>query len=264
MSTPLVTDELDFLQSLVKLDEHPRIVELGCGGAQLSRKLLNRFPASDVTGLEVDERQHAKNLLKPQERLHFVQAGAQAIPFKAEQFDLALMLKSLHHVPLDRLDQALAEVHRVLRPQGLLYVSEPVFAGALNEVMRLFHDEEIVRAAALRALRAALASGAWEQVTELHFETPVHYRDFAEFEQRMIGVTFVTHRLDAATAGRCACALRAAHHGRWRPLCAADAREPAAQALTGRHRTNAIQFIATYARPSWFDANIGFNSTRQQ
>lgn len=199
MSAPRVTDELALLQSLVDLAQHPRVVELGCGAAHLSRKLLQRCPACEVTGLEVDERQHAKNLLKPQERLTFVPAGAQAIPFDDATFDLALMLKSLHHVPLDLLDQALAEVHRVLRPQGLLYVSEPVFAGALNEVMRLFHDEERVRAAALRALQAAVASGAWEQLTELHFETPVHYRDFAEFEQRMISVTFVEHQLDPAT-----------------------------------------------------------------
>lgn len=199
MNGPQVSDELDLLQSLVDLPAHPRIIELGCGAAHLSRKLLQRFALSAVTGLEVDERQMTKNRLKPQERLSFVQAGAQAIPAPDQSFDLALMLKSLHHVPLDLLEQALAEVHRVLRPQGLLYVSEPVFAGALNEVMRLFHDEEVVRAAALRALQAALASGAWEHVTELHFETPVHYRDFAEFEQRMIGVTFVEHRLDAAT-----------------------------------------------------------------
>jgi SAM-dependent methyltransferase len=199
MNTALVSDELDLLQSLVDLQQHPRIIELGCGAAQLSRKLLLRFPACEVTGLEVDERQMAKNLLKPQDRLHFVPAGAQAIPFEADQFDLALMLKSLHHVPLELLGQALNEVHRVLRPQGLLYVSEPVFAGALNEVMRLFHDEEIVRAAALRAVQAAVASGAWEQVSETYFDMPVYYRDFAEFEQRMIGVTFVTHKLDAAT-----------------------------------------------------------------
>jgi ubiquinone/menaquinone biosynthesis C-methylase UbiE len=199
MTLPLISDELDLLQSLVDLAHHPRIIELGCGAAQLSRKLLERFPACEVTALEVDERQHAKNLLTPQQGLSFVQAGAQAVPFGAESFDLALMLKSLHHVPLDLLDAALAEVHRVLRPQGLLYVSEPVFAGALNEVMRVFHDEEIVRAAALRAVRKALASGAWESVAEQHFEMPVHYRDFAEFEQRMIGVTFVNHRLDAAT-----------------------------------------------------------------
>lgn len=199
MKPRLVSDELELLQSLVDLPRHPRIIELGCGAAHLSRKLLERFPSCSVTGLEVDERQHAKNLLKPQDRLSFVQAGAQAIPFGDGTFDLALMLKSLHHVPLDLLERALAEVHRVLRPQGLLYVSEPVFAGALNEVMRLFHDEEIVRAAALRAVQAAVASGAWEQITELHFETPVHYRDFAEFEQRMIAVTFVEHKLDPAT-----------------------------------------------------------------
>ena len=199
MSAPLISDELELLQSLVDLPAHPRIIELGCGAAHLSRKLLQRHPGSTVTGLEVDARQMAKNREKPQERLSFVNAGAQAIPFGDQSFDLALMLKSLHHVPLDLLDQALAEVHRVLRPQGLLYVSEPVFAGALNEVMRLFHDEEIVRAAALAAVRRAVASGAWEQVTELNFEMPVHYRDFAEFEARMIGVTFVEHKLDAAT-----------------------------------------------------------------
>lgn len=199
MSTPLIRNELDLLASLVDLPQHPRVIELGCGNAYLARKLLERFPRSEVTALEVDERQHAKNLLKPQDRLHFMQAGAQAIPFAAAQFDLALMLKSLHHVPLDLLDTALAEVHRVLRPQGLLYVSEPVFTGAFNEVIRLFHDEEKVRAAALHAVQKAVSSGAWTQVTELHFESPVHFRDFAEFEQRMIGVTFVEHQLSPTT-----------------------------------------------------------------
>lgn len=199
MSVPLVSDELELLQSLVDLPAHPRIIELGCGAAHLSRKLLLRHPACTVTGLEVDERQMAKNLQSPADRLTFIRAGAQAVPFADRSFDLALMLKSLHHVPLDLLDQSLAEVHRVLRPEGLLYVSEPVFAGALNEVMRLFHDEEVVRAEALTAVRKAVASGKWEQVGEVHFEMPAHYRDFAEFEQRMIAVTFVEHKLDTAT-----------------------------------------------------------------
>jgi SAM-dependent methyltransferase len=202
MSMPMITDELELLDGLVDLAQHPRIIELGCGAAALSRALLKRFPACAVTALEVDARQHAKNLLNPQPGLHFVQAGAQAIPFGPQSFDLALMLKSLHHVPLDLLNAALAEVHRVLCPQGLLYVSEPVFAGPLNEVIRVFNDEERVRAEALRALERAVATGAWEAVTELHFEMPVHYRDFADFERRQIGVTFADHRLDAATLVR--------------------------------------------------------------
>ena len=199
MPTPLVNDELDLLHSLVNLDQHQKIIELGCGAAELARKLLDRFPGCELTGLEVDERQHAKNLLDPLPGLQFVAAGAQSIPYPDGAFDLALMLKSLHHVPLQLMDQALSEVHRVLKPGGLLYVSEPVFAGALNEVMRLFHDEELVRAAALRAVQKAVSAGDWEQLSETHFQVPVFYRDLAEFEARVMGVTFVNHQLDAAT-----------------------------------------------------------------
>jgi len=199
MPTPLVSDELDLLHTLVKLDQHRKIIELGCGAAALARKLLARFPGCEIAGLEVDERQHAKNLLNPLQDLQFIQASAQSIPLPSGAFDLALMLKSLHHVPLQQLDQALSEVHRVLKPGGLLYVSEPVFAGALNEVMRLFHDEELVRAAALRGIQKAVATGGWEQLSETHFDVPVQYRDFADFEARMIGVTYADHRLDAST-----------------------------------------------------------------
>ena len=199
MNSPLISDEIEVLQSLVDLELNTRIIELGCGAADLSRKLLIRYPQCDVTGLEVDERQHAKNMVNGAERLHFVEAGAQAIPFAAEGFDLALMLKSLHHVPLHQMHLGLSEIHRVLRPHGLLYVSEPVFSGALNEVMRLFHDEELVRAQALKTVREAVLSESWEQVTEYFFNMPVHYRNFADFEQRMIGVTYLSHQLDAAT-----------------------------------------------------------------
>ena len=157
-----------------------------------------RWPGSRVTGLEVDERQHAKNLASPQPGLRFVAGGAQAIPFPDASFDLALMLKSLHHVPLPLLGQALREAARVLRPGGHLYVSEPVYAGPLNELVRLFNDEGVVRAAAQSALDEALRGGTWQQVAERRFATPVVFKDFADFEQRMMRPTFADHRIDDA------------------------------------------------------------------
>jgi SAM-dependent methyltransferase len=194
---PLIDDELDVLTDLVPLSALD-IIELGCGTAKLARSLLDRHPGCRVTGLEVDERQHAKNLAAPREGLRFVAAGAQAIPFPDASFDLALMLKSLHHVPLPLLAQALGEVARVLRPGGHLYVSEPVYGGALNEVIRLFNDEGAVRASAQDALDAALRSGAWVQVAERRFVVPVHFNDFADFEQRMMRPTYADHRIDDA------------------------------------------------------------------
>ncbi len=195
MGPRIERDELAILAELLPLaDQH--VIELGCGGARLARDLLARYPDARVTGLEVDAIQHAKNLAAPAERLTFIAAGAEAIPLPQAQFDLALMLKSLHHVPLALMDQALREVHRVLRTGGHLYVSEPVYAGALNQITRLYNDEGAVRAAAQAALDRALASGQWEAAAERHFAVPVRYADFADFERRMLDVTYAERHLD--------------------------------------------------------------------
>ena len=198
---PLIQDELNLLAELVPLGGR-RIIELGCGNAHLARTLLARFPDSRVSGLEVDERQHAKNLASPQAGLAFIAAGAQSIPFADASFDLALMLKSLHHVPRPLMAQGLGEVARVLRPGGHLYVSEPVFDGPFNEVVRLFNDEQEVRAAAQAALDAALRTGLWEQAAERRFEMPVRFRDFAEFERKLMHPTFADRPVDEATLAR--------------------------------------------------------------
>jgi SAM-dependent methyltransferase len=188
-SSPLIDDELDVLASLVPLGGQ-NIIELGCGAARLARDLLTRYPDSRWTGLEVDARQHAKNLAAPQAGLHFMAGVAQSLPFTEASFDLAMMLKSLHHVPMSLMAQALGEAARVLRPGGHLYVSEPVYDGPLNEVIRLFNDEGVVRAAAQAAVDEALHTGMWVQVAEHRFDMPVFFRDFAEFEQRMMRPTY--------------------------------------------------------------------------
>ncbi len=197
-SLPVINDELDLLADLVPLAKC-QIIELGCGAAKLARALLLRFPDSHVTGVEIDARQHAKNLASPQERLLFVSGIAQDIPCDDSAFDLALMLKSLHHVPVTAMEQALAEVARVLRSGGHLYISEPMFGGALNHITRLYNDEQVVRGAAQAAIDAALTNGAWTQTQERRFVVPSRFADFAAFEQRMIRQTYADHQLDATT-----------------------------------------------------------------
>lgn len=195
----LVADELELIRRLVPL-AGARVIDIGCGDAALSRRLLAPGMAASVAALEVDRAQHAKNLAAPPVAgLSFHLAPADALPFADASFEVALMLKSLHHVPVARLDAALAEVARVLAPGGLLYVSEPVFAGPFNEVVRVFHDEEAVRAAALEALRRAAARGVMEAVEERCFDTPVAFRDFDDFAARMMQVTHTALAPDAAT-----------------------------------------------------------------
>ncbi len=192
---PTVRDELDLLDELVDLNEQ-RIIELGCGNARLARSLVQRYAGSQVVGLEVDEIQHGKNLADPQYGMVFMAGVAQDIPFPDASFDGAMMLKSLHHVPMAVMDEALDEVARVLRPGAWFYVSEPVYAGSLNDIIRLYNDEGTVRAAAQAALDRALARGAhWETGSERRFAQHARFKDWAEFSQRMLYPTFADHRV---------------------------------------------------------------------
>lgn len=108
MTIPVITNELDVLETPVPLAD-VRIVDAGCGAAHLARELVSRHPATELVGIEVDARQLAKKLQTPVERLRFQRAGAQAIPFPDASFDGALMRKSLHHVPVPLMEQALAD-----------------------------------------------------------------------------------------------------------------------------------------------------------
>jgi SAM-dependent methyltransferase len=185
----LIPDELELMRRLLPLSG-AKVIDLGCGNAEMPRRLLKGGLVASVTGLEVDHEQQAQNLAaSPIPGLDFVLASADHIPFDANSFDIVMMLKSLHHVPLDHLDRALAEIERILVPGGALYVSEPVFAGTFNEILRLFNDEEIACSAAHDALRRAVSTGLMDVVTEERFNTLLVFRDFDEFFLRVVKAT---------------------------------------------------------------------------
>lgn len=192
---PGCIDERTLYEALLSLDG-TRILELGCGRAVHTRNLATGGPDRVVTALEVDRIAHAANLdIDDLPNVTFALGGAEAIPADDESFDRVLMFKSLHHVPVESMGDALREIARVLRPGGLAYISEPVFDGPFNEVMRLFHDEERVRAAAFRALVDAVGAGLFELVEERFFLTESRFADFADYEKKLIGVTHTNHQL---------------------------------------------------------------------
>ena len=203
MSTTVVSNELDVLASMLPLQhlaQHKaavRVVELGCGAARLSREMLELGMAHDVLALDTDTDQHAANLGKPQPNLTFGLAGAAAIPAAEATFDLALMLKSLHHVPMHQMGLALNEVARVLKRGGWFYVSEPVYEGSLNDIVKLFNDEYLVRMSAQLALDEALDrhDSPWKALQEKRFDMPVQFADWADFEKRMLYPSFADRQI---------------------------------------------------------------------
>jgi ubiquinone/menaquinone biosynthesis C-methylase UbiE len=191
----IVSDEVALLASLVAL-AGARVVELGCGNAEFARQLVERTPVASVMAFEVDAVQHHKNVESPHPaKLQFAFGGAEKIALDDASVDGVVMMKSLHHVPGAGLDAALLEIARVLKPGGWFYASEPVYAGSLNDVVKLFHDEGRVRAAAYDAVKRAARDGVLREEREIHFMAPVAFHDFAEFEQKTIRATHTHHDL---------------------------------------------------------------------
>ena len=194
--------ETDVYDELLALDGR-RILELGCGRAEFTRAIATAGRDRSITATEVDQRQHARNLqIDDLPNVTFLLAGAQSIPEPDRSFDIVMMFKSLHHVPGDLLAVALQEIHRVLKPGGRAYISEPVYAGGLNDIMRLFHDEKQVREAAFAALQHAVSTKQFTLVDEVFFNTPVHFEDFTDYENKVLKVTHTEHKLSDATYNR--------------------------------------------------------------
>ena len=191
----LICDEQEIYEQLLPL-EQAKVLELGCGKADKTRAIAKAGKIASILALEVDAIQHASNLtVTDLSNVCFESGCAEDIPAADASMDIVLMFKSLHHVPMDKMDQALSEIHRVLKPGGLAYISEPIFAGEFNEILRLFHDEQKVREAAFSAIERAVSSKLLTLVTQKFFKTPMHFDDFSQFEEKVINVTHTNHKL---------------------------------------------------------------------
>lgn len=186
-------NEGDLLDALLKLSG-ASVLELGCGKADKTCMIAGK--AASVLALEVDEIQLALNRININlPNVVFEHGGAEKIFAADSSFDIVLMFKSLHHVPVERMDDALSEIRRVLKPGGMAYISEPVYAGKFNDILRLFHDEKQVREAAFAAVQRAVASGLLTLVQQKFFLQPMHFEDFSQFEAQVLKVTHTDHRL---------------------------------------------------------------------
>lgn len=171
---------IDVIRKFVSL-QGKTVIDAGCGDMTVAKMLAGE--GATVLALDPDPIQAEKNRDEdPIPGIQFVETTAEQIPMDDGSVDGAFFSYSLHHIPVETYPQVFAEVLRVLKPTGFIYVIEPTDC-PLNQVMMHFHDEEEVRAAAQHALiELAAQSFDSKQIVDYH-----SIRTFESFEE------FATH-----------------------------------------------------------------------
>jgi ubiquinone/menaquinone biosynthesis C-methylase UbiE len=144
-----------------------RVLDVGCGTGTLLERIVDRYPDSQVTGVDLSPAMVAQARRRLPRRVTLEVADAEALPFPAGSFDMVMSVSSFHFWPAPK--GALAELRRVMRPGGRLVITdwcdEYLACRICDRILRLV-DRAHQRIYG-RSECAALLAGAGFQVSSL-------------------------------------------------------------------------------------------------
>jgi len=129
--------------AMMKLKPGDKVLDLGCGAGWASRLMAkavdDREKPGQVIGLDVSDEmiRRAREGSRDFDNLMFVIGSAQQIPWEENFFDKVLSVESFYYYA-DQ-DRALAELFRVMAPQGELYILINLYRD--NPYSRMWVDE---------------------------------------------------------------------------------------------------------------------------
>ena len=117
----------DFMDRLIDLVPGKRVLELGCGAASLSPKIIEYKPAH-VTGIDISTKaveisNQIVGELNTNVPVQFLEMNAESLDFEDDSFDLVFGVGILHHLDLKTTSE---EMKRVLKPGGTSIFIEPM------------------------------------------------------------------------------------------------------------------------------------------
>jgi SAM-dependent methyltransferase len=174
------------LQQLRALGEHPRcVMDFGCGTGSSVREFLAQSSAESVLGVDV-----SLGLLTTARAQCASDRATFALRDDAEPVDavdLAFCNGVFHHIPPAERPDALAYIHRALRPGGLfaLWENNPWNPGTRLVMSRIPFDRDAITLTPPEARAAVRAAGFDAMRTDFLFIFPRLLRRLRPLESRL-------------------------------------------------------------------------------
>jgi len=139
------------------LQRHPllrgRILDVGCGDGLIDLGIFLRMQPAELVGIDpfrgyerlpgILEQNGLPPDLLDDPRLRFRPEDANAVPYPDDHFDVVVSWGSLEHIA-GGYAQALREIRRVLKKDGLLFAHPGLYYGALGNHLGEFFDDPFI------------------------------------------------------------------------------------------------------------------------
>jgi len=100
------------------------VLDFGAGVGNSVPYFRSHLPGCRLTCLDVSKKSLHLGAVRHRGTAEFVHFDGVVVPFPKDRFDLVFLACVLHHIPQREHETILAELHRVLRPEGHLIVFE--------------------------------------------------------------------------------------------------------------------------------------------
>jgi ubiquinone/menaquinone biosynthesis C-methylase UbiE len=121
--------EMAAFRRLAEIPDGAAVLDMGCGRGVSVGLIRETFSPARLVAFDIDpsavEQARRRLAPLPDASVELRVADATRLPFADGEFDAALELGILHHIPDWR--AALAETARVLKPGGVFYFAEPSY-----------------------------------------------------------------------------------------------------------------------------------------
>ena len=126
-----------------------RGLDVGCGTGRLLAFLHDTWPGLRLTGLDLSQPYlvEARRVVGKTARVKLIEGAAEKLPFDDKSLDLVVSSFLLHELPANVRSGALAEMARVVKPDGLVVIvdsiqkgDQPSWDGLLDLFPHYFHE----------------------------------------------------------------------------------------------------------------------------
>lgn len=159
-----------------------RGLDVACGTGRLLAFLHDAWPGLRLTGVDLSPPYlaEARRLIGRTARVKLVEGAAEALPFDDASLDLVVSSFLMHELPTEIRTKALAEMARVLKPDGLVVIVDslqkgdrPEWDGLLDLFPHYFHEPYYAEYVGSSLEEGAAAAGLRPAATENAFLSKV-------------------------------------------------------------------------------------------